>query len=102
MSNQTRREFLRRSLLGLAALPVGLGMLTRSTRAEELRRLDPADPEARAMNYVENASEAEEHGAYQEGRSCSNCRFFRAGTQGCELFPGHRVQPGGWCVAWAE
>jgi hypothetical protein len=102
MSRQTRREFMQRSLLGLAALPFGLGALSTNARAEELPRLDPNDPEAQAMSYVEDASAAEGHGAYEAGRTCSNCRFFRADSQECELFAGNRVRPGGWCVAWAE
>jgi hypothetical protein len=102
MSHQTRREFIHRGLLGLAALPLGLSVLSRSALAEDLPRLDPNDPEAQAMNYVEDARAAEGHGAYEAGRTCSNCRFFQAGTEECELFPGNRVRPGGWCVAWAE
>ncbi|WP_163558564.1 high-potential iron-sulfur protein [Halomonas sp. NO4] len=101
MADKRRRDFLRQGLLGLAALPLGAGLLTRRGLAQELPRLDPASEAARALNYVENASDASDHPAYSAGETCRNCLFFEADSQGCQLFPQNRVAPGGWCQSWA-
>ena len=100
MANPSRREFMRHSLLGLAALPLGAGILSKSAFAQELPRLDPASDQAQALNYVEDASEASDHPAYEEGERCDNCMFFQADNEGCQLFPQNSVEPGGWCQSW--
>ena len=100
MANQSRRDFMRNSMLGLAALPLGAGILSKTAFAQELPRLDPASSNAQALNYVEDASEASDHPAYEEGERCDNCMFFNAETQGCQLFPENSVEPGGWCQSW--
>ncbi|MFC3284650.1 high-potential iron-sulfur protein [Litchfieldella rifensis] len=100
MANQSRRDFMRHSLLGLAALPLGVGVLSRTAFAQDLPRLDPNSPDAQALNYVENASDASDHPAYEEGETCSNCMFFQPDSEGCQLFPNNSVEPGGWCQSW--
>lgn len=100
MANQSRRDFMRNSLLGMAALPLGAGILSKSAFAQDLPRLDPESPEAQALNYVEEASEASDHPAYEEGEQCDNCMFWQADVEGCQLFPGNSVEPGGWCQSW--
>ncbi len=100
MANQNRREFLRSSILGMAALPLGLGILSRTAYAQSLPRLDPSAPSAQALNYVEDASDASDHPAYESGERCDNCMFYNDNTQGCQLFPENSVEPGGWCQSW--
>ncbi|WP_336274477.1 high-potential iron-sulfur protein [Vreelandella indica] len=100
MANKSRRDFMRNSMLGLAALPLGAGILSKTAFAQELPRLDPSSSNAQALNYVEDASEASDHPAYEEGERCDNCMFFNAETQGCQLFPENSVEPGGWCQSW--
>ncbi|GEN29482.1 hypothetical protein HVA01_31280 [Halovibrio variabilis] len=100
MANKSRRDFMRNSLLGLAALPLGAGILSKTAFAQELPRLDPSASNAQALNYVEDASEASDHPAYEEGEVCSNCMFYKADNQGCQLFPGNSVAPAGWCQSW--
>ncbi|PMR76632.1 high-potential iron-sulfur protein [Billgrantia endophytica] len=101
MANQSRRDFMRNSLLGVAALPLGAGILSKQAFAETLPRLDPNDEQAQALNYVEVADEASDHPAYEEGEYCDNCMFFEPDTEGCQLFPQHSVEPRGWCQSWA-
>lgn len=101
MTDERRRIFLRQGLLGLAALPLGAGLLARHSTAQALPPLDPDSEEARALSYVENASDASQHPAYSAGESCRNCLFFEADTQGCQIFPQYRVTPDGWCQSWA-
>ncbi|QTF94361.1 high-potential iron-sulfur protein, partial [Halomonas sp. BM-2019] len=91
MANQSRRDFMRTSLLGLAALPLGAGILSKTAFADTLPRLDPDSDEAQALNYVEVAEDAADHPAYEEGEYCDNCMFWVAETEGCQLFPQNSV-----------
>jgi hypothetical protein len=91
---------MRNSLLGLAALPLGAGILSRQALAQDLPPLDPENPQAKALNYVTQASDASDHPAYADGEKCSNCMFYNADTQGCQLFPQNSVAAGGWCQSW--
>lgn len=102
MANQSRRQFMRNSVLGLAALPFGVGILSPAALAQTLPRLDPSSPSAQALNYVEEASSASDHPAYNEGEDCANCMFFSADTEVCQLFPENSVAPGGWCQSWTS
>lgn len=75
--------------------------------ADSMPRLDPADPQARALAYVHDASEvnATEQPRYEAGQLCSNCALY-TGDDGeawgpCSIFPGKLVNADGWCVTWA-
>ncbi|WP_111413234.1 high-potential iron-sulfur protein [Billgrantia lactosivorans] len=96
----SRREFLRSSLIGVMALPLGIGILSRQAFAQSLPRLDPDNRQAQALNYVEVAEQASDHPAYEEGETCRNCMFFERRSEGCQLFPQNSVEPGGWCQSW--
>ncbi|SDL29436.1 Tat (twin-arginine translocation) pathway signal sequence [Modicisalibacter muralis] len=100
MANHSRRDFMRHSLFGLAALPLGAGMLSSRALAQELTPLDPENPQAKALNYVTDASQASGHAAYEEGETCANCMFFQQANNGCQLFPQNSVAPEGWCQSW--
>ena len=100
MANDSRRKFMRQSLLGIAALPFGASILSTRAFAQELEPLDPASPLAKALNYVEDAKEASGHAAYEEGEHCANCMFFQEANNGCTLFPQNSVAPEGWCQSW--
>lgn len=102
MANHSRRDFIRHSLLGLAALPFGAGALSRQALAQELPPLDPSNPQAKALNYVTEASRASDHPAYSQGERCDNCMFYTEANQGCRLFPRHSVAPAGWCQSWTR
>jgi hypothetical protein len=100
MANHSRRDFMRNSLLSLAALPLGAGILSKSAFADTLPRLDPNSDQAQALNYVEDAADAADHPAYEEGERCDNCMFWQADSEGCQLFPQNSVEPKGWCQSW--
>lgn len=102
MADQNRRNFMRGSLLGLAALPFGMGILSQRAFAQSLEPLDPAAPQAKALNYVKIAEEAAGHAAYAEGEICANCMFFQEANNGCTLFPQNSVEPNGWCQTWVK
>ncbi|GHE20737.1 high-potential iron-sulfur protein [Halomonas urumqiensis] len=100
MANQSRRDFMRNSLMGVAALPLGAGILSKSAFAQDLPPLDPNAEQAQALNYVEDAADASDHPAYEEGERCDNCMFWQADNQGCQLFPQNSVAAAGWCQSW--
>ena len=102
MANESRRVFMRNSLLGLAALPLGTGLLSSRAFAQELPPLDPENPQAKALNYVTEASNASDHAAYSEGETCDTCMFYQEANQGCQLFPQNSVEPKGWCQSWTQ
>lgn len=102
MANQSRRNFMRHSLLGLVALPLGAGILSQRAFAQELPRLDPEAPQAKALHYVTDAQQASDHPAYSEGEHCANCMFYTEANQGCQLFPQNSVEPQGWCQSWTK
>jgi high potential iron-sulfur protein len=93
-SHWSRRELLQRLALGLSLAP-----LARSAEMPLLRELAP---EAKAVQYVEDASRAT---AVQSGADCSSCSLYSAASgaaQGtCTLFPGKLVKAAGWCNKWS-
>lgn len=102
MANQNRRDFMRHGLLSLAILPLGAKLAVRPALAQTFPRLNPEAPQARALNYVENAEQARRHSAYEKGERCANCLFFQEANQNCQLFPQHSVEPEGWCQSWTQ
>lgn len=100
MANHSRRTFMRHSLFGLAALPLGASLLSSRALAQELPPLDVENPQAKALNYVTDASQASDHPAYAEGEHCANCMFFKEANSGCQLFPQNSVAAEGWCASW--
>ena len=97
----SRRRLLQRLvvLLPLAALAP-----RRSASAGEAPQplLDAASAEARALKYVENATDA---AGATAGSSCANCGLYQGASgspQGpCQLFPGKNVKASGWCSSWS-
>jgi len=102
MADQSRRKFMRSSLLGMAALPLGMGILSQRAFAQSLPPLDPTTPQAKGLNYVKVAQDAAGHPAYTEGENCANCMFFLEANNGCSLFPANSVEPNGWCQTWVK
>lgn len=102
MANQSRRNFMRNSLFGVAALPFGASLLSQSAFAQGLTPLDPEAPQAQALNYVKIASDASEHAAYKDGNNCANCMFYQEASSGCMLFPQNSVEADGWCQSWVK
>ena len=97
----SRRRLLRRLALGASVAPVAAGAL-RTTLAAPAPLLSVDAPEAKAVKYVENASDAQ--GA-TPGSRCANCGLYQGpdgSSQGpCQLFPGKEVKAAGWCSSWA-
>lgn len=103
-TDRGRRRFLRGAVAGVIAAPAAGLLATRGAAAAEQPKLDPSDPQASALNYVHDASEAADHSAYKEGADCANCLHWTGGDAewgGCNIFRGKLVHRDGWCTAWA-
>jgi hypothetical protein len=103
----SRRELMKHALLVTAAAPIanlGAGL----SSAADLTPLDPNDPTAKALGFVNDASkvDASKHPTYKAGQRCGTCAQFqgKAGDArgGCNIFVGHTVPQGGWCQVWAQ
>lgn len=110
--SHSRRRFIKLSLFGLTAAP--LGMLIHDdlhvAGAAELPQLDENDAMAQSFGYKHDASQVdvdkfpkrkEPDGA---GQFCSNCQLYTGGEGSqwgpCSIFPGKGVNADGWCNAW--
>jgi hypothetical protein len=127
----SRRELLRNTVFSGAALAAA-SLITSCTKSEEkkpaapaantldepvepaatdLPYVDPASNKAKALRYVENASEAPAEVKVDKGetkaadQNCTNCQFYSDdngnGGGKCALFPGKLVKAEGWCVSWS-
>lgn len=94
-----RRIFVKMGSVATAAA------LTHQTQASEaLERLPEDNPQATALNYVEDV-EANPPEGFNEGsgQNCANCMHYKSvdDTWGsCNLFPGYKVTAAGWCSGW--
>ena len=98
-NSASRRRFLKIAA-GTAAV-AAIGGLPRLARASDLPHVTDADPTAKALGYVEDASTSK-NPKRKPGANCSNCQFYSGGPTGygpCQLFPGKAVSAKGWCVS---
>ena len=100
-----RRRFLGQIALGAAMLPL-LGLPP--AQAADLPHLSPDDPTAKALGYVNDASQltAQKEPTFKAGSQCSKCALFQPATAsgdwaGRGAFPGKAVNKNGWCRAFA-
>ncbi|HEY6482425.1 MAG TPA: high-potential iron-sulfur protein [Steroidobacteraceae bacterium] len=107
----SRREVLTLFAAAGAALAVGLrpgrSLAQAAGKGGELPHLSPADPTAKALGYVEDASKVDKSKfpTYKPGAKCANCNFYKgvAGQQygPCQIFVGKSVNSSGWCASHA-
>jgi hypothetical protein len=97
----SRRSLLKRLTLGTALVPLAAGLARRAAAAPAML-VSAGSPEAKAVQYTEDAKSA--HTA-QPGSTCANCALYQGAdgsTQGpCQIFPGKEVKAAGWCSSWA-
>ena len=99
-NDASRRRFLKLAAGATAAVSV-LGGLPRFAHAADLPHVSDADPTAKALGYVEDASKTD-NAKHKPGDDCANCQFYSGGATGygpCALFPGKAVNAKGWCVS---
>lgn len=102
MSIQNRRIFM------LQAAAAGCAVASGSALAQGAAKVDPKDPQAVALGYVEDTAKADKakfpkHTAEQR---CNNCQLYQgkaADAQApCGVFGGKQVAGKGWCSAWVK
>ncbi len=99
----TRREFVTAAAV---AVPVAALLSSQQAAAQGAQKLDPKDPMAVALMYVEDAAkvDAAKAPSFKAGQSCANCLQVPAGSKGayvpCNAFAGKLVASKGWCAAW--
>lgn len=127
--NMNRRKFFSQlfQFVGIAALaPLasrlafaeerrrGGGSAAAPAAGAELPMVDPRDPTAQAVNYVEKKSDlkkadlkTERQGVKFDAQHCSGCGFYKAGGKKngkeagtCQIFPGKWVYGESWCSSW--
>ena len=99
----------RRALLkSLLAAPGLLLVRTPGLAEAPLPKVSESDPAAKALAYHHDADSIDPSAIPQRGSDeyCRNCNFLK-GEEGqewrpCEIFPGRRVNAGGWCRTWAR
>ena len=100
ISNEGRRRLLKNLALGSALIPIA-GVSLRALAADT-PLVTPQDPTAKALKYVDDASQSKDA---KPGSHCANCTLYQgsAGSQqgGCLLFPGKAVKAAAWCASWA-
>jgi hypothetical protein len=95
----SRRRFL--SLVPLA----GAAALA---RAETPAKVDPKDPQAVALGYVEDATKADKakFPKYAPGQQCSNCALYQGAATApaapCPIYQNKLVPGKAWCSAWVK
>ncbi len=103
----SRRSVLKSGLIAGALIPVaGLGSFRADAAA--LPALDPADPTAKALGFVTDATKVDgaANPTYKPAQKCATCAQFqgKAGdaSGACNIFAGKSVPSGGWCKVWAQ
>ena len=96
----------RRRLLGNLAVATALTPLAisepRAAAGADSPLVNPAEPAAKAVKYVEDAKHAQGATA---GSTCANCALYQGASGSargpCQVFPGKDVKAAGWCSSWA-
>ena len=92
----SRRVLLNGAIAAAALIPAFT--LTRQAIGAAATPLDPADPMAKALAYVEASAKPDQ--------KCANCAQFQGKTgdsrAACNIFPGKTVAAAGWCSVWAK
>ena len=99
--SNSRRRFLVNAAVAATALPLLARMAIGTAHAADLKPLTDANPQAKALHYTDNAATTKDP-AHKAGADCAGCQFFTAATGACALFAGYKVNPKGWCTAWAK
>jgi hypothetical protein len=103
----TRRAIVKGGLMAGAMIPA-LGLVTEGARAADLTPLDPNDPVAKSLGFVNDSTkvDAAANPTHNATQKCGTCAQFggKAGdARGpCNVFVGHTVPVGGWCKVWAK
>ena len=97
----TRRIFMMQIAAGSSALAASAAMA-------QGPQVDPKDPQAVALGYVDDTTKADvkKYPKHTADQKCGSCQLF-AGKPGdaagpCPLFAGKQVSQKGWCSAYVK
>jgi len=105
----TRRALFKGGLMASALVPA-LGLIGKSatTAAADLPALDPHEPTAMTLGFVNDSAKVDSaaNPAHTADQNCANCEQFLGKPSdirgGCVLFPGKGVPAAGWCKVWRK
>ena len=101
-TDKGRRRVLKLALSSVAAVPLSSLLVQRQAWAGDLKQLSEDDSQAKALQYVHDASKST-NPKRQDNQFCKNCNLIQS-TSGewrpCSIFPGKAVNENGWCAAW--
>jgi len=107
----TRRQVLGATVLGLPAIPVVVetSMAQAKPAAGALPLLNPSEPAAKALGYVEDTKKVDQKANpnHKPEQHCGNCLQWadkdrKVATAKCNLFPGKLVKNPGWCKVYVK
>jgi len=101
-SAATRRRFIKLTVAGLAAAPMAAALLSNTALAADM--VNEADPTAKALNYVADATKSAKR--TDKAATCATCTLYTgkadAADGPCGVFPGKAVSAKGWCSSWIK
>ena len=98
--HSNRRVFLLQVIAG--------GTVAAATGAQAQQKLDPKDPQAAALGYVEDTTKADskKFPKHANDQKCSGCQFYSGAASAkdgpCSVFAGKLVASDGWCASWMK
>ena len=102
-----RRTLLKGALLGVATVPVS-ALLSRTATAAA-GRVDPNEPQAKSLGYVEDAAKVDPKANpnFKPGQVCANCLQAPTAKPGmtevpCNIFAQRNVAAKGWCKVYVK
>jgi nitrous oxide reductase len=102
-TTEARRQFLKTTIVATAAVMAGV-TIREAFGAGDMPHLTDADPTAKAMGYVDDATTSKNK-LYKPGSVCANCQLYSGAESGygdCQLFPGKLVSARGWCTSYTR
>lgn len=86
----------------------GAGAVTAAGAAQAQQKVDPKDPQAVALGYVDDTTKADskKFPKHTNDQKCNGCQLYTAPASTkegpCALFGGKLVAANGWCSAWIK
>ena len=103
----SRRAIVKGGFIAGALLPT-VGLMSHKAAAAALPPLDPNDPTAKALGFVNDATKVDSktQATFKPGQKCATCAQYQGktgdATAACTIFAGKSVPQGGWCQVWAQ
>ena len=98
----------RRTFIRIIPLAGALALGARSALAADAPKVDPKDPQAAALGFVADATEADKakFPKYAAGQSCGSCQLYQGkagdGAGPCAIFGGKQVSSKSWSSAYTK